>query len=155
MLCLFSIGATGDRALLTQDELRSGLCQFTRIDGWYHHWLNQFVFSDGVKWLSDQCDCRWLLTDIAFFQLRIRATYPQLEPFQIWHLRDLVNGRGRLECRSGNNKLLIDDDVEVGQFILPEITLWLVNGLLLLPNEYSGTRTPVSNTPTMGLKAFS
>ncbi len=128
--------------MLTQEELRSGLSQFTQIDGWYHHWLNQFVFSDGVKWLSDHCDCRWLLTDIAYFQLRIRREFPQLETFQIWDLQRLSPQHVKLTCCQATHQIpLIQTQVEAVQFALPEITLWLVNGMLLLPGEYSGSQS--------------
>lgn len=125
--------------MLTQEELRSGLCQFTQIDGWNPHWLNQFVFSDGVKWLSDHGKCRWILTDIAYFQLRIKSDYPQLEPFQIWSLKRMSAHRVAFECRAGTHQRpMILDEVDVEQCVFTEITLWLVNGMLLLPNEYSG-----------------
>lgn len=127
--------------MLTQEELLSGLSQFVQINGWYHHWLNQFVFSDGVKWLSDQCNGRWLLTDIAFYQLRIRRDHPQLEAFQIWHLQQLSEEQVSLACCGVTHRTpIIQTKVEVPQFALPEITLWLINGMLLLPNEYSGPK---------------
>jgi len=127
--------------LLTEEELRSGLRQFTQIDGWYHHWLNRFVYSDGVKWLSDQGDCRWLLTDIAFYQLRIKSDYPQFEPFQIWHFKSVSANHVALKCLDGNSQTpFIQDEVEVLQCAFTEITLWLVNGMLLLPSEYCGVQ---------------
>ncbi|MDX2232701.1 MAG: hypothetical protein NW220_23930 [Leptolyngbyaceae cyanobacterium bins.349] len=130
--------------MLTQAELRSGLSQFTQIDGWYQHWVNQFVFSDGIKWLCDQCECRWLLTEIAFFQMRIRSDHQQIEPFQVWHLKRLPNYRVRLQCRGVNNQIpLIEDELRSVKFPLDEVTLWLINGMLLLPNEYSGVGVPL------------
>jgi hypothetical protein len=141
VLCLFINSATGARAVLTQAELQSGLSQFTQINGWYHHWLKQFVFSDGVKWLSDQCNGRGLLTDIAFYQLRIRRDHLQLEAFQIWHLQRLSETRVSLACCKVTHQTpIIQTDVEAPQFALSEITLWLINGMLLLPSEYSGTQ---------------
>ena len=133
--------------MLTQKELRSGLLQFRQIDGWYHHWLDQFVFSDGVKWLCDQCDCRWLLTEIAFFQLRIRSDYQKLEPFQIWHLKRQPNASVLLECRGGSSQTpFIRDQLNSVEFALDEMTLWLVNGMLLLPSEYSEVYLQVKMT---------
>jgi len=137
--------------LLTQEELRSGLRQFSQIDGWYHHWLHQFVFSDGVKWLCDHCECRWLLTDIAFFQLRIKTDHPQLEPFQIWHLKCLPGNRAILECYGGTSQQpIIRDELVVVEFALANLTLWLVNGMLILPSEYSGMVQSVSQGVAVG-----
>jgi hypothetical protein len=138
VLCLFTSQAeTGERAVLTKEELQAGLSQFTQVDGWYRHSLNQFVFTDGVKWLCDNGNCHWLLLDIAFYQFRIKMQHQQLESFQIWQVRRVSDNSWVLECKtSKNSQPLIQKDLEAVNFALDELTLWLVNGTLLLPNEY-------------------
>ncbi len=131
--------------MLTKEEIQSGLCQFTQINGWYDHWLNQFVFTDGVKWLCDCGDCSWLLDDIASYQFQIRGQYPQLEPFQIWQLHQLPDGSNVLECKGDRTTApIIRQELESSHPAMVNITLWLVNGMLLLPNEYTRTMLAIA-----------
>lgn len=123
--------------MLTRQELQLGLSQFTTIDGWYHHCLHQFVFSDGVKWLCDRTQCDGLLTTIAYYQFRIKLQYRSLEPFQIWHLTCSEDRFGVLTCKApGTNKAIIRKELDFVNSPLDNLTLWLINGMLLLPNEY-------------------
>lgn len=123
--------------MLTRQELQLGLSQFTAIDGWYHHCLHQFVFSDGVKWLCDRTQCGGLLTAIAYYQFRIRLQYHSLEPFQIWHLQCDADGSGVLTCKApGTGSITIHKELDSVDSTLDNLTLWLINGMLLLPNEY-------------------
>jgi hypothetical protein len=123
--------------VLTKQELQLGLSQFTEIDGWYHHCLQQFVFTDGVKWLCDRTQCNGLLTAIAYYQFRIKLQYRSLEPFQIWHLECSEDGSGALTCKApGTSKVIICKELVSIDSTLDGLTLWLVNGMLMLPNEY-------------------
>jgi hypothetical protein len=123
--------------LLTKQELQLGLGQFTTIDGWYHHCLNQYVFTDGVKWLCDHTQCSGLLTAIAYCQFRIKLQHRSLEPFQIWHLQCAADGSGVLTCQApGTSTVIITRPLNAMDSVLDDLTLWLVNGMLLLPNEY-------------------
>ncbi len=125
--------------MLTRQELQLGLSQFTTIDGWYHHCLQQFVFTDGVKWLCDSTSCSGLLTTIAYYQFRIKLQYRSLEPFQIWHLKCTDDGSGLLTCKApGGSKVLICKKLDSVDSTLDGLTFWLVNGMLLLPTEYQG-----------------
>lgn len=123
--------------MLTRQELQLGLSQFTTIDGWYHHCLQQFVFTDGVKWLCDRTQCSGVLTAIAYYQFRIKLQYSSLEPFQIWHVKCLEDGVGVLTCKAPEtSKVFIRKELDSLDHSLDDLTLWLVNGMLLLPTEY-------------------
>ncbi|MGQ9870989.1 DUF6876 family protein [Leptodesmis sp.] len=123
--------------MLTKQELQLGLSQFTTIDGWYQHCLHQFVFTDGVKWLCDRTQCSGLLTAIAYCQFRIKLQYRSLELFQIWHLTCSEDGSGVLTCKTpGTSKVIVCKELDSVDRSLDDLTLWLVNGMLLLPNEH-------------------
>lgn len=54
-----------DRARLTEADLR----QFTGTEQWYRHGLNRVVlYTDGAKYVVDQCGAYWLLDEIALSQ---------------------------------------------------------------------------------------
>ncbi len=128
--------------MLTKQELQLGLSQFTTIDGWYHHCLHKFVFTDGVKWLCDRTHCSGILTAIAYNQFRIKLQYRSLEPFQIWHLTCREDGSGVLTCKApGTSKVFIRKELDFVDSSLDDLTLWLVNGMLLLPTEYQNLCT--------------
>lgn len=128
--------------MLTKQELQLGISQFTAIDGWYQHCLHQFVFTDGVKWLCDRTQCSGLLTAIAYYQFRIKLQYRSLEPFQIWSVKCLEDGAGVLICQAPEtSKVFIRKELNSVDDALDGLTLWLVNGMLLLPNEYQSVCT--------------
>ncbi len=127
--------------MFTQEELQAGLGQFNQVDGWYQHWLNKFVFTDGVKWLCDQTQSRWLMNEIALYQVKIKAEYVDLEPFQIWQITRLSASSILLECRQKPTQAaIIQKKFKASNFLLEQVSLWLVNGILMLPNEYLGYR---------------
>jgi hypothetical protein len=129
--------------VLTKQELQLGLSQFTGIDGWYHHCLHQFVFTDGIKWLCDRTQSNGILMAIAYYQFRIKLQHRSLEPFQVWQITCNTDGSGLLTCKApGNSSVLIAKPFSSIDSTLDGLTFWLVNGMLLLPNEYRSLCLP-------------
>lgn len=125
--------------MFTQEDLQTGLSQFTQVDGWYQHWLNKFVFTDGVKWLCDQTRSRWLLNEIALYQAKIKADYGNLEPFQIWQIHRLSASAVLLSWgQQPTQPPLFQKQFKTSDFALEQVSLWLVSGILMLPSEYRG-----------------
>lgn len=63
--------------MLTQDYLN----KFSGSDELHSHWLKQFVYSDGVKFLADEGQAYWLLDAIALHQPNLLRKDPSLQSF--------------------------------------------------------------------------
>jgi hypothetical protein len=112
------------------------LQQFTGSETLYKHWLG-LHFTEGVKYLADQAECYWLLDAIASHQPDLKPD-PDLKHFQVWLLQVDCH-RGLLTCWSdspGQGNPSVYQGIEFTDFPLPEIKLYLSEGVLLLPSEY-------------------
>jgi hypothetical protein len=116
--------------MITQQELD----QFCGSGEVYQHWLKAFVYSDGVKYLVEKARAFWLLDAIGSYQPQLLSD-PMLQKLQIWTLT--VEGKkGRLVCEKDSDIVVVSQKIPYTDFPLPEISLFLVEGVLLLPSEY-------------------
>lgn len=112
----------------------SDLAQFTGTEVWYRHALSPGVtYTQGVQFLAEKGEAYWLLDKIATNQLvaEIRA-----QPFQVWKLVVFDGATATLSMEDGNGALIYSERIEYTDFPLPEITLWCVDRVILLPSEY-------------------
>lgn len=121
----------------TAAEIESMLQQFTGTENYHRHALSGMVYTDGVKYLAEAVGAFWLIDAIASHQGRadLRA-----ERLQLWRL-EVADGRARLTCsRDIENGRPVDvyvtQDIEFTDFPLPAVTLYVTDGVLLLPSEY-------------------
>lgn len=122
---------------LTEDDLR----QFSGGEERYRHALlgDRFLYTDGVRFLAEQAGAYWLIDAIASYQLdrRIRGD-AMLRDFQLWTLR-LHNGGAVLTLRrdsGAGQRPVIQQDIDYTDFPLDKVTLYVENGVLLLPSEH-------------------
>lgn len=89
------------------------------------------VITDGVKAVAEAADCYWLLDIIGSYQ-----GYSNLDPdFQVWTLT--VNEDESAMVKGYNDTtFVVKQDIEYTDFPLPEFKLFLIRGVILLPNEY-------------------
>ena len=121
------------------ERIRSALaCQI----GTEHYWKvfpddNAFKITDGVKVMAEMCEAFWLVADIFACQLTQKA---KREAFQTWTLTLNTEGKSSnalLVGENGNGKLIAKLEIPYTDFPLPEgITLFLEDGVLLLPSEH-------------------
>jgi len=110
------------------------LGQFTGTEHWYRTVVPSITYTDGAKYVADQCESYWLLDDIAIYQTldKIRK-----EEFQVWKLKvDLAKSEGVLSCEDGNNHVVFTKKIPFTDFPVAEMTLWYVDKVILLPSEY-------------------
>ena len=114
----------------TKSELLSSLDQFTGTEQYYRHWTGSLLYTDGVKYLADTAEAHWLIDLI--------ASYRRKEPFQVWTLKRDQEGFGAVATmqEDSGQPVLVRQVIEYTDFPLPEITLWLVDGVLILKSEY-------------------
>jgi hypothetical protein len=118
------------------ESLIDRLKQFTGTEKYYRHWLNQFVYTDGVKYLADTTESYWLLDAIASYQPSL-ITDRMLSEFQIWKLAVKPDQSAILSCERDTDDLVLQQSIEFTDFpALPEIKLFLESGVLLLPSEH-------------------
>lgn len=118
------------------EDIRAALREQT---GTFHYWRvfpfkGAPVVTDGVKEMIDLCEAYWLVADITAYQAEEKI---RKEEFQVWRLVCGQNDTAVLICEDGNGHVLMKEDIAYTDFPLPEgVTLYLDNGVLLLPGEY-------------------
>lgn len=97
---------------------------------WYRHWAFPHVmFTDGIKYLFDN-GAAWLIDKIALEQAMHR------DEFQVWKCHVDDTNKMSIDIEDGNNNLLRTAFVDFTDFPLKEITIWVVDKVILLPSEY-------------------
>lgn len=124
------------------------LAQFIGTENYYFHWLKCFTYTDGVKYLCEKAQCYWLLDAIASYQPKCRQD-AMLTEFQIWYLLcykqtaipwiDVKGNRAVLVCWCNEpqpiSSAAIRQDILFTDFPLPQIKLYLSDGVLMLPSD--------------------
>lgn len=120
-----------DKPRITQADLQ----QFTGTEQWYRHGLNRAVlFTDGAKYVADQCGAYWLLDEIALAQ-RFTKSLAE-EEFQVWTLIVNPDRTALLVCDDGNGRRLFGKEIPFTDFPMETLTLWYADSVILLPSEY-------------------
>jgi len=99
---------------------------------WQHPKYPTFHYTDGVAAFVESAQADWLLEHIFSYQ-----AHPDIygEPFQVW----VASGDGlHIDITTKDrNKVLLKRKRAYSSLLNGErITLWLVNGSLMLPSEY-------------------
>lgn len=113
------------------------LSQFYGTENYYQHFLRQFVYTDGVHFLAEQCGAYWLIDAIASYQPKLKKK-PRLRDMQFWKIV-AKDGKAVLTCREDSGyKPAVTQDIESTDF--PDtgdkgLELWVENEVLYLPSE--------------------
>jgi hypothetical protein len=89
--------------------------------------------TEGVYDLCTDFECFWLLDAIISHQFSEKV---KREPFQVWKLQRLEDYEFKLTATDGNDNIIAEQHIEFSDFKADEVTLWNVNQVILLPNEY-------------------
>lgn len=115
--------------MLSYQEIKAGLAHCTGTEQCWKNHLLSFRYTDGVKFLHESCDAYWLLIAI--------SSYHRKEPFQVWELKVNKDHTATLTMKEDSNQPnIVEQDISYTDFPLEEMTLWLIDGILLLPSEY-------------------
>jgi hypothetical protein len=117
--------------MLTKQDLQ----QFTGTMQYHRHWTG-LLFTDGVAYMAEKGGAFWLIDVI--------ASYQRKEPFQVWQLH--VNKAAVREngdpmavvtmIEDTGQPEIVRQEIPYTDFPLPEIKLYLIDNVLLLPSEY-------------------
>jgi hypothetical protein len=112
------------------------LKQFYGTEAHYSHWLKQFVYTDGVKYLAQKAKAYWLLDAIASYQPSLLKD-KTLKDFQIWKLVvDKEKKTATLICERDVNDVVVTQVIDYTDFPLSQVKLYLVKKVLMLLSEY-------------------
>jgi len=123
---------------MTNTENSLDLSGFNGSEKIYRHPLMPVKYTEGVQYLAEKAGAYWLLDKVASLQLEPKV---KAEEFQAWKLElsHPVPGATRpayLTCEDGNLKEVYREMIDYTDFPLPEVTIWLIDGVMLLPSEY-------------------
>jgi hypothetical protein len=102
-------------------------------ENFYCHRLSLILYTDGVKDLAESCQAYWLIDLIISHQCNNNMN---LERFQVWDLKRIKDDQFYVIATDGNNNRLASQKVPFSDFQYDQLTLWLVDGCMMLPCEY-------------------
>ena len=107
----------------------SDLCQFIGTVDYHRHWLGS-VYTDGVQYLAEKAGAHWLIDAI--------FSYRRRESFQIWTLKknDDDNGAVLTMQEDTGEPIKVRQKIPYTDFPLDQISLYLIDNVLLLTSEY-------------------
>ena len=113
------------------------LSNFTGTKNYYRNKNYPFEYTDGIKYLAENGGAYWLLDSIASWQKEsIIKSDQDLSQVQFWRLKVNPDNSAVLTCERDRDDVVITQNIPFTDFPLEEITLYLCDGVLLLPSEY-------------------
>ena len=116
----------------SKSEILENLNNFYGTENYYRH-LFGIVYTDGIRFLAEECQCYWLIDLVASYQSHDKV---KLEEFQVYQLTVNADHSAVVEITDGNYNIITTQDIEFTDFPLDEITLWFTNNVLYLPSEH-------------------
>ena len=102
-------------------------------ENFYCHRPSMILYTDGVNELAEACGAFWLIDLIVSHQCKKDVN---LERFQVWQLERVKDDAFCIVATDGNKKQVAIQQIPFSDFRYDIATLWLVDGCLMLPNEY-------------------
>lgn len=114
--------------------INEALSCFHGTSMYYKHQLFPNLFlslTDGCDYLRNACNCYWLFDLMLSYQKQLKAN-----DFQVWKLSRIKGDEFNIVCEDGNNSILLKQHIPFSDFPLNNISIWLINGVAMLPSEY-------------------
>lgn len=102
-------------------------------ENFYCHKPSLILYTDGVKDLAEGCGAFWLIDLIISHQCHQNVN---LERFQVWDLKRVKDDVFTILATDGNKNRVTSQEIPYSDFKYDQATIWLVDGCLMLPNEY-------------------
>ena len=96
-------------------------------------------YTEGVKYLTEQAQCHWLVTDTAVVckSLKNKSTFIVIlfkrNPKSV---QERTHKEAKITYADGNGTILLEQEYEYTDFPLDELRLFYTDDMLMLPNEY-------------------
>jgi hypothetical protein len=99
----------------------------------YRHWTGRFIYTPGVHDLAELAGAYWLIDLVASYCIDPRILG---EEFVVWKLTVRPDHTATAQAEDGNDRVLLSQEIPATDFPLKQISLYLTDGVLLLPSEY-------------------
>ena len=96
-------------------------------------------YTEGVKYLAEQAQCHWLVTDTAVVckSLKNKSNFIViLFKRNSTSVQERTHKEAKITYANGNGIILYEQEYEFTDFPLDELRLFFVDDMLMLPNEY-------------------
>ena len=121
--------------LMEANALYAQLKEFTGSTALHRHWLPNFHYTEGVRFLAERTRCYWLIDLIAILQLRAwRDAW--LRQFQLWELFVKKDGSAILACSRDSEDVAFREVIKATDFPIAYVHLYVEGGVLMLPSEH-------------------
>lgn len=121
---------------LEKKELLSDLQYFHCTTQYYQHKIingQSMNISDGCEFLRQNAECFWLF-DIILIQQATELM--KMELFQVWNLSRQDDDSWLITCTDGNSITLYKQRLAFSDFPLSGISIYVENGVAILPSEH-------------------
>lgn len=120
---------------MTQNLTPENLAQFYGSENLYRDGFYRFTYTEGVKYLRDN-GAAWLAEFIS-----LRTGEHRSHSSQFWKLKLTNKETPIVVCEDGDKKLLKAypipfTDFPFDNFPNKELSIWFIDGTMLLPSEY-------------------
>lgn len=114
-------------------EILNALPYFTgTMQMWEHRTpFGKLTLTDGCNFIRQKAECKWLFDLIQSHQPSVKQ-----EEFQVWKLEKVNDMNFLITCEDGDDNTLLTQKIPFSDFPLNGITVWLADGICLLPSEY-------------------
>jgi hypothetical protein len=116
------------------NKLRHALDGFTGTVEYHRHFTG-LQLTDGAFFLAENAGAHWLVDIVASYQPQAMRD-PMLRNFQVWRLAVAKDRTAVVTCERDTDDVFLKREVPYTDFPLEEVTLYVQNGVLLLPSEY-------------------
>ena len=112
------------------EKIKENMSNFIGTESYHNIGYKDLVLSDGAKYISDSCECYWLLDIINSYQFKIfMGQYgDDVRYMQFWKLKKIKNNKWIVTCDDGNGNIKITQKIDFSDFPLDEINLWVSMG---------------------------
>ena len=117
----------------TQKQLLRELAHFTGDLERFRHWTGSTIYTPGVQYLAENANAYWLVDLVVSWQLQRKIAAAR---FQVWKLTVRPDRTATATATDGGDRELATQTIPLTDFPLEEVSLWLVDGTLMLPSEY-------------------
>lgn len=114
-------------------KIRETLEGFHGTEQYYPTTFGSMRVTDGVHCLREAAGAYWLIDVIESWNMSEAKV--KNEEFQVWKFV-CKDEKGLVTCEDGNDNEVARQEIDYTDFPLDEVTIWVSNGVLLLPNEY-------------------
>jgi hypothetical protein len=105
---------------------------YTGTENWYRHFTG-LLYTDGVQAVAETYQAYWLIDLVFSHQL---SPAVKAQPFQKWVLQRTQGDAFMATCDDGNGNIITGQAIPFSDFKEDILTLYLTEGVLLLPSEY-------------------